>query len=206
MTGQQECGVALAAHVFQEFDRLHRVFRIQSRRRLVREDDTGVPDQCSGDRHSLLLPDAQTINASRGIGDSQSAEQGIRDGSMFAWPDTSEKEGGRDVFTSGEPGEKVMRLKDHPDPIGSDGVSTPAARRRDRSSREENLAGSGIQETGGEEEERALPAPGRAGKEDLFVGGEREFGNSHRKTVWSSEMEVGDLESGFHDRDHSPPE
>ena len=98
-----------------------------------------------------------------------------------------------------------MRLKDHADSIGPNGVPSSAASRGDGSSGEEYLARIGIQKAGGKEKQRALPAPGGAGEKNLFIRGEREFGQTHRKAVRPGEMEVGDLKSGFHDRDDSPP-
>ena len=78
MAGQQQCGVALATDVLQKLDRRHRILRIEGRGGFVRQDDAGVSDQRPGDRHPLLLPDAQAIDADRGVGNPQSAEQGIR--------------------------------------------------------------------------------------------------------------------------------
>ena len=150
MAGEEQGRIPFAADLLQERHGRRGVLWIERRRWLVREDHRRVPDQCPSDRHPLLLPHAQAINPDGRVGDSQSREQRIGDRRVLRGPDSAEEEGDRDVFPRGKSGKQVVRLEDHADSVGTNGIPTATPGIGDRFSRKLDLARVGVKQAGGE--------------------------------------------------------
>jgi len=112
---------------------------------------------------------------------------------MFRGFHATKEQWNRHILSRGKSGEQVVGLKDHADPVGSNGIPTSATGIRHRFTGKLDLARVGIEEAGGQKEQRAFSAARRPGKQNLFTFQEGELWNLDREALGTNKTKTTNL-------------
>ena len=198
MAGDEEGCIRLRARFLKQIDGVGGVFGIEGGGGFVGEDDRWSGRDRSGDRHPLLLADAQPVDPRSGRADAESFEELVGPRPLLAGTDAGEEHRKFDVLAGGQSGDEVVGLEDHPDPLGPDLIPSGAPKIADLLAVDSDRTPIRIELARGEHEEGALAAPRRALKEGSITPVELESIDAQREAAASAELELGDLQGGWH--------
>ena len=198
MTGQHQRRTTISAGVLQQLDRGLRILRIQSRGRLIREDQGRSRGQSASDRDSLLLAHALPFDPGIGPIDAEPREKLIGFDRMVPMGDSGEEHRGRHVLPGGESGQQMVGLEDHSDCGRSKGIPGRAAQTDQLIAGDPDRSSVRVQESGRQKQQGALPTAARAGEQDLLPRGHREFGHHEFEAFASVESEFSNVQGCGH--------